>query len=410
MVASAIQAARSAGWQVPVWAGPTGEDPLVRQRLAAHRDWLDGVGFVSFRITSEVGPEPFATYRSTYEKRYGPDLVGVTENGRKVVQPPDWSMYSYDAVRLVAAGLAKSGAVGPPLLHALEGGVVITGANGDERGYLATTREGVSPDDMYFAVFRGFVFVPGDRRPALAEPAVRAPAGRFLMCGRYAAARSVDDIAAAFGIGAADVDSVAAPDWNVAPTKPVTAIAVVDGRRVATTFRWGLVPSWADGPAIGSRLINARMETAADKPAFRDALAARRCLLPADGWFEWQVRPDGSRQPYLLAPPDGALLAFAGLWESWTDASGRPLRTVTIVTGPAPPDLSHVHGRAPVVVPAADWDGWLDPRRRDGAGMLRATGPGIVVPRAVSDAVGDVRANGPRLVEPVPVAEQPPLF
>ena len=159
-VAATIQAARSAGWDVPIWAGPTGEDPLVRQRLASHVDWLAGVGFVSFRITAEVGPKPFATYRAAYEKEYGVDKVGVQQDGKDVVQPPDWSMFAYDTVNLVAAALQKSGATGAPLLQALGGKAVITGANGDERGYLQSTREGVSQDDMYFAQFHGFVFRP----------------------------------------------------------------------------------------------------------------------------------------------------------------------------------------------------------------------------------------------------------
>jgi ABC-type branched-subunit amino acid transport system substrate-binding protein len=160
IVAAAIQAARSAGWHVPIWTGPTGEDPLVRQRVAQHPSWLAGVGFVSFRITAEVGAKPFQTFRDAYEKKFGVDKVGVSQDGKDVVQPPDWSMYSYDTVRLVAAGLAKAGGIGAPLLHALEGHVVITGANGDERGFSETTREGVSPDDMYFALFHGFVFRP----------------------------------------------------------------------------------------------------------------------------------------------------------------------------------------------------------------------------------------------------------
>jgi ABC-type branched-subunit amino acid transport system substrate-binding protein len=160
VVAAAIQAARSAGWNVPIWAGPTGEDPLVRQQLASHVDWLAGVGFVSFRITSETGPKPFATYRAKYEKKFGIEKVGVQQDGKDVVVPPDWSMYPYDTVRLVAAALEKSGAIGAPLLRTLEGNVVITGANGDERGFSESTREGVSPDDMYFAVFHGFTFAP----------------------------------------------------------------------------------------------------------------------------------------------------------------------------------------------------------------------------------------------------------
>jgi ABC-type branched-subunit amino acid transport system substrate-binding protein len=160
LVAATIRAVRSAGWDVPIWAGPTGEDPLVRQRLASHVEWLTDVGFVSFRITAEMGPKPFAAYRAAYETKYGADTIGVQQDGKDVVQPPDWSMYSYDAVKLVAAALQKSGGVGTPLLQTLEGKVVITGANGDERGYLESTREGVSPDDMYFAKFDGFVFAP----------------------------------------------------------------------------------------------------------------------------------------------------------------------------------------------------------------------------------------------------------
>jgi ABC-type branched-subunit amino acid transport system substrate-binding protein len=160
VVAAAINAARSAGWNVPIWTGPSGEDPLVRQRLAAHPDWLTGVGFVSFRITAEVGPKPFAAYRKAYVAKFGEERIGVTQGGKQVVQPPDWSMFSYDVVNLVADALGKAGATGPKLQAVLAGHDVITGANGDERGYGESSREGVSPDDMYFARFDGFVFAP----------------------------------------------------------------------------------------------------------------------------------------------------------------------------------------------------------------------------------------------------------
>jgi ABC-type branched-subunit amino acid transport system substrate-binding protein len=160
IVAAAIQAARSTGWNVPIWAGPSGEDPLVRQRLATHVSWLADVGFVSFRITAEVGPKPFEAYRKAYEAKYGADRLNLRQDGKEVVQPPDWSMFPYDTVKLIAAALEKAGGVGQPLLSTLEGKIVITGANGDERGYLAATREGVSPDDMYFAQFHGFTFAP----------------------------------------------------------------------------------------------------------------------------------------------------------------------------------------------------------------------------------------------------------
>jgi ABC-type branched-subunit amino acid transport system substrate-binding protein len=156
-VAAVVRAARAADWDVPVFTGPTGEDPLVRQRLADHPEWLDGLTFVSFRITSEVGPEPFAAYRQAYEQRFGAEEIGVQAGGRPVVQPPDWSTYSYDAVRLVAAALEAGG----PLLDTLES-TVITGANGDERGFGPTDREGVSPDDMYFGRFEDMRFIPVD--------------------------------------------------------------------------------------------------------------------------------------------------------------------------------------------------------------------------------------------------------
>ena len=156
-VASVVRAARSAGWDVPVYTGPTGEDPLVRQRLADHPEWLDGLTFVSFRITSEVGPEPFAAYRKAYEERFGAEQVGVEAGGRPVVQPPDWSTYSYDAVKLVGAAVAAGG----PLMDALHS-TVITGANGDERGFGPADREGVSPDDMYFGRFEDLRFAPVD--------------------------------------------------------------------------------------------------------------------------------------------------------------------------------------------------------------------------------------------------------
>lgn len=150
-VAAVLRAARASGWQVPVYTGPTGEDPLVRQRVADHPEWVQGLTFVSFRITSEVGPAPFAAFRKAYEAQYGAEQVGTGG----VVQPPDWPMYSYDAVKLVDA--ARTG--GGPLLAALER-TVITGANGDERGFGPTDREGVSPDDMYFARFEGLRFAP----------------------------------------------------------------------------------------------------------------------------------------------------------------------------------------------------------------------------------------------------------
>lgn len=159
VVASAISAIRSRGWEVPIFAGPTAEDPLVRQQLAEHPEWLDGTEFVSFRITAEIGPEPFERFRTAYEAKFGPDTIGVTAGGREVVQPPDWAMYSYDSMHLLAAALTRAKGLGAPLVQALNE-VSVTGANGDERSFLPKNHEGVSADDMYIAHFRGMRFAP----------------------------------------------------------------------------------------------------------------------------------------------------------------------------------------------------------------------------------------------------------
>ena len=231
------------------------------------------------------------------------------------------------------------------------------------------------------------------------------------MCGRYASARSVDDLASTFGISVGDVDASTAPDWNVAPTKSVPAVVVRDGRRVLTTLRWGLVPGWADRMPAAT-LFNARIETITEKPAFRDAVRSRRCLLPADGWYEWVTLPDGRRVPHYITSVDGGVVALAGVWERWTDSEGRELTSAAIVTRAAPPELRHLHGRAPVVVAPDLWWQWLDPDDR-GAELVTELGVAPPPPTQawpVGRQVGDVGAAGPALAAPVQVDEQPSLF
>jgi putative SOS response-associated peptidase YedK len=228
------------------------------------------------------------------------------------------------------------------------------------------------------------------------------------MCGRYAAAKSVDDIAGAFGIRDDDIHADPSPDWNVAPTKTVPVVATHDGHTVLTEMRWGLVPSWADNPGVGPSMINARIETVREKPAFRSAIVERRCLLPADGWYEWQVRPDGVRQPHFLSVVSGPT-AFAGIWEVWRDADGKRLVTAAILTGSAPDDLAHVHHRSPVVLEPHEWDGWLAAGDID-PDLLHPTRADLVVVHPVGLAVGDVRNNSAELVKPVKVDVQPELF
>jgi putative SOS response-associated peptidase YedK len=233
------------------------------------------------------------------------------------------------------------------------------------------------------------------------------------MCGRYASARSVDDITGAFGIAAGDIDDgLPAADWNVAPTKTVPAVVSRDGRPALTPLRWGLVPAWSAAPSTGATLFNARIETVTEKPSFRDAVRRRRCLLPADGWYEWARRPDGRGIPHFLSAGNGSLIALAGVWESWVDTEGRELRSAAILTGAAPADLATVHDRAPVVLPPHTWSAWLDPSTPDPAvrALLRPTPQGAIRFWPVADIVGDVRANGPGLTAPVVVDEQPALF
>lgn len=226
-----------------------------------------------------------------------------------------------------------------------------------------------------------------------------------VVCGRYASARSTADLAVLLGAADETGEQLAEPDYNVAPTKPVPAAVVRGGRRRLVALRWGLVPSWAKDPSIGSRLIKARLETVAEKPAFRAAFARRRCLLPADGFYEWQPPPPGqkAKQPYFLSPADGSPLVMAGLYEVWKDAEGRPLWTATVITTDAPDDLGHIHDRSPLTVPGESWDAWLDP---DLVGdelldTLRPAVTGQITAVPVATLVNNVRNNGPELLSPL---------
>jgi putative SOS response-associated peptidase YedK len=209
---------------------------------------------------------------------------------------------------------------------------------------------------------------------------------------------------------AADLVGDHAPDYNVAPGKQVAAVvsrpplsAGGRRRRECRLLRWGLVPSWAQTPDQGARLINARAESVAERPSFRDALAARRCLIPADGWYEW-----AGRQPYYLTPRDGSVLALAGLYELWGTGEDR-LVTCAIVTTAAAGALAAVHERMPLVLARPDWTRWLDPAE-DVTDLLRPPAQSIVDGlelRPVSARVGNIANNGPALLTPVPPAPEP---
>jgi putative SOS response-associated peptidase YedK len=224
------------------------------------------------------------------------------------------------------------------------------------------------------------------------------------MCGRYASTAEVDDLVAMFDAEDATDDVVLPADWNVAPTKDVHVVAVRHGARQVRVMRWGLVPSWAENPSGGARMINARAETLLAKPAFRAAAIRRRCLVPADGWYEW-ARDAGRRQPYFMTAAGGGTLAFAGLYEVWRQDE-TTLLTCTIVTTAAIGPLVDVHDRMPLLLAPDRWAAWLG----EGDAAVDNVEPLLVPPsldevaalelRPVGNAVGNVANNGPELVLP----------
>jgi putative SOS response-associated peptidase YedK len=250
------------------------------------------------------------------------------------------------------------------------------------------------------------------------------------MCGRYAAAKDPATLAAEFDAEDATDDHAPPADHNVAPTKDVVAVVQRHPRdengepdqattvRSLRVMRWGLVPPWAKDRSMGARMINARAETAATSRAFKSSLARRRCLVPADGWFEW--RREGSRkQPFFMTRPDGESLAMAGLWTTWRDPAepdGPPLVTAAVLTTDAVGPLADIHDRMPLLMSRDHWAAWLDPDAED-PGELLTSPPldliGSLELRPVSTRVNNVRNNGPDLVardEPVADLDEPTLF
>ena len=247
------------------------------------------------------------------------------------------------------------------------------------------------------------------------------------MCGRYASSRRPDDLVEEFEVEESKVPEPLAPDYNVAPTKEVYAVVArppakeEPPQRQLRVFRWGLVPSWAKDPSIGNRMINARMETVAEKPAFKRAFAVRRCLLPADGYFEWYPTAEKTKagkpkkQPFFIHPKDGGVLAMAGLYEIWRDPTrdeqdpDRFRWTCTVLTTEAEDDVGHIHDRMPLMVPRERWADWLDPARTgkdDVLPLLVPAAPGRLEAYPVSLEVNNVRNNGPDLVAPIPLGEE----
>jgi putative SOS response-associated peptidase YedK len=288
------------------------------------------------------------------------------------------------------------------------------------------------------------------------------------MCGRFASARKRQELLEEFGVQRDRVAEPLRPDYNVAPTKPVYAVvtrrpedaakehgagpdaagpdaagpdaagpdtagqhgaeeagakdegaAGPEGVRELRVVRWGLVPFWAKDISIGSRLINARAETVASKPAFRRAFARHRCLLPADGFYEWEKSGDPKhprKQPYYIHREDGGVLAFAGLYELWRDKDrpdedpGSWLWTATIITTRAEDEVGRIHDRMPMVIEPDRWADWLDPAATSAEalhGLLTPAASAHLTSHAVSTEVNSVRNNGPGLIEPMEGDSEP---
>jgi len=258
------------------------------------------------------------------------------------------------------------------------------------------------------------------------------------MCGRYASARKRIELLEEFSVQRDEVAEPLQPDYNVAPTKAVYTVVSRSGagpeqeparadrtvpdsaafdsteapgkaERQLRVMRWGLVPFWAKDVKIGSRMINARAETVAEKPAFRRAFAKRRCLVPADGYYEWQAQAGGPKQPIYITRTDGRPLAFAGLYELWRDPAVPSadedawLWTTTIITTSAPDELGMIHDRMPMIIDPSGWTDWLDPAANDVADVRALLTPAAasgLTTYPVSVAVNSVRNNGPSLIEP----------
>ena len=224
------------------------------------------------------------------------------------------------------------------------------------------------------------------------------------MCGRISLSTPARVVAEHFGLAAVPE---LAPRWNVAPGQPV-AIARVrrsSGERALELRRWGLVPPWARDASVGARLVNAREESAAELPAFRRAFRERRCLVPADGFYEWQTRGRRFRQPYRVVPADRGLLAIAGLYERWEGAAGERVDSCTLLTTRANEAIARLHDRMPVILPREAWAVWLDPGEADPArlhALLAASDPGALEVHPVGPRVNDPRHDDPECARPVP--------
>ena len=231
------------------------------------------------------------------------------------------------------------------------------------------------------------------------------------MCGRYRLTAKERWLSEYFSIPAQDLEWVAR--WNIAPTDEVATIRQDrhEPKRRFAKMRWGLIPYWAKDASIGAKTINAVSETAAEKSAFRESMRKRRCLIPADGFYEWKQIGPKKEQAYNIGIKDNGLFAFAGLWDRWKGLDGNPIESCTILTTEANSLLKEIHNRMPVILSPADYDVWLDPGVTDPANLtdlLKPFDARLMRAYPVSSTVNSVKNDGPQCAKEVSVSEEEP--
>ncbi|MCH7988884.1 MAG: SOS response-associated peptidase [Planctomycetes bacterium] len=221
------------------------------------------------------------------------------------------------------------------------------------------------------------------------------------MCGRFALRASAENLIKIFRLlRVLKLD----PRYNIAPTQPVAAVRQLDAQRELVFLHWGLIPSWSKDPKLGARMINARSETVATKPSFRSAFKSRRCLIPADGFYEWKRAEKKTKQPYFIGLKNEEPFAFAGLWEHWESGDGSAIDSCTIITTEANDLLRNLHDRMPVILSEEDYDRWLDPKsqNRDALQSLLVPFPSAEMRFSpVGTIVNNARNETPDCVKPV---------
>ena len=227
------------------------------------------------------------------------------------------------------------------------------------------------------------------------------------MCGRYALIASAPRLARLLGL--IDLPELP-PRYNIAPTQAVTVVrATHPGGRELVMMRWGLIPAWSKTPGKDYRMVNAKAETLAQRPAFRTAYRRRRCLIPADGFYEWKQLP-GRKQPYYVAMKDGAPFVFAGLWERWRGADEQIIDSCTIITTEPNDMVADIYNRMPAILEEKDYDAWLDPEQQDTRpldALLRPYEASALTATPVSTHVNNPRNDDPRCMEPLAVKSEP---